>query len=154
MVYDGAATTEGMSLNQAVLAGENLLNGLLDVLMRFRMGKYACATDVSRCFLQIKLPRSQQDWFRIIWFEGNDLDGGKIKIYRFTRLAWGVNSSLYVALLAFNCLVEENPIDASPVTLNAVKENRYMDDVLFASNNLLDTVNFAKEGTVFRTYYS
>ena len=72
VVHDGAATTEGMSLNQAVLAGENLLNGLLDVLRRFRMGKYACAADVSRCFLQIKLPRSQQDWFRLIWFEGNE----------------------------------------------------------------------------------
>ena len=116
VVYDGAATTKGMSLNQAVLAGENLLNGLLDVLMRFRMGKYACAVDVSRYFLQIKLPRSQQDWFRIIWFEGNDLDGGKIKIYRFTCHVWGVNSSPYVALLAFKRLVEENPTDASPVT--------------------------------------
>ena len=51
VVYVGAVTTEGMSLNQAVRAGENLLNGLLDVLMRFRMGKYACAADVSRCFL-------------------------------------------------------------------------------------------------------
>ena len=77
----------------------------------------------------------------------NDLDGGKIKIFRFTRQVWGVNSSPYVALLAFKRLVEENPTDASPVTLNAVKENRYMDDVLFASNNLLDAVNFAKEGT-------
>ena len=60
---------------------------------------------------------------------------------------WGVNSSPYVALLAFKRLVEENPTDASPVTLNAVKENRYMDDVLSASNNLLDAVNFAEEGT-------
>ena len=111
------------------------------------MGKYACAADVSRCFLQIKLPRSQQDWFGVIWFGGNDLDGGKIKIYCFTRHVWGVNSSPYVALLAFKRLVEENPTDASPVTLNAVKENRYMDDVLFASNNLLDAVNFAEKGT-------
>ena len=37
-------------LNQLVLAGENLLNGLVEVLTRFRMGKYACVTDLSRCF--------------------------------------------------------------------------------------------------------
>ena len=30
VVYDGAAMVEGMSLNQAVLAGENLLNKLVD----------------------------------------------------------------------------------------------------------------------------
>ena len=31
IVYDGAATAGGVSLNRAVLAGENLLSGLVDV---------------------------------------------------------------------------------------------------------------------------
>ena len=78
VVYDGAATVGGESLNRAVLAGENLLNGLIDVLMRFRMGKYACVADVSKCFFQIKLPRDQQDWFHIIWFKDNNIDSGEI----------------------------------------------------------------------------
>ena len=68
-------------------------------------------------------------------------------VVKSSRHVWGVNSSPYVALLAFKRLVEDNLTDASPVTLNAVKENRYMEDVLFASNNLLDAVDFAKEGT-------
>ena len=49
-VYNGAATAGGESLNRAVLASENLLNGLVDVLMRSRVGKYACVADVSKCF--------------------------------------------------------------------------------------------------------
>ena len=59
VVYAGAATAGGVSLNWAVLAGEDFLNGLVDVLMRFRMGKYAYVADVSKCFFQIKLPRNQ-----------------------------------------------------------------------------------------------
>ena len=47
MVYDGAAVAVGMSINQAVLAGENLLNGLVEVLIRFRLGRYACVADIS-----------------------------------------------------------------------------------------------------------
>ena len=48
VVYGGAATTsEGVSLNQAVLAGESLLINLVDALMRFRMGKFACVADMS-----------------------------------------------------------------------------------------------------------
>ena len=36
LVYDGPAiTTESVSLNQAVWAGETLLNNLVDVSMRF-----------------------------------------------------------------------------------------------------------------------
>ena len=42
-----------MSINQAVLAGENLLNGLVEVLIRFRLGRYACVADISKCFFQV-----------------------------------------------------------------------------------------------------
>jgi len=59
VVYDGATTVGGVSLNQVVFASENFLNGLVNVLMRFRTGKYACAADVSKCFFQIKIPRDQ-----------------------------------------------------------------------------------------------
>ena len=133
-------------MNQAVLAGENLLNGLGDALMRFRLEKYACVTDVSKCFFQIKLPRSQQDWFHIIWFKKNDIDGGETKVFRFTRHVWGMNSSPYVALSAFKRLVAENPTGASQITLNAVTQNRYMDDLLLAGDTLLAAETFAGEG--------
>ena len=39
VVYDSAAVAEGISVNQAVLAGENLLNGLVEVLIHFRLGR-------------------------------------------------------------------------------------------------------------------
>ena len=146
VVYDGAAMVEGMSLNQAVLAGENLLNNLVEVLTRFRLGKYACVADVSKCFFQVGIPRDQQDLFRIVWFENNDLDRGVTQIFRFTRHVWGINSSPYVALLALKQLVAENPTNASQVTLSAVETNRYMDDLLLASNDLANLEAFASEG--------
>ena len=146
VVYDGAATTEGISLNQAVLAGETLLNKLVEVLIRFRLGKYACVADVSKCFFQVRISRSQEDLFRVVWFENNDLDNGVTKVFRFTRHVWGVNSSPYVALVALNRLVSENPTNPSQVTLNAIEKNRYMDDVLLASDKLVDLETFASEG--------
>ena len=143
VVYDGAATVGGASLNRAVLAGENLLNCLVDVLMRFRVGRYAFVADVSKCFFQIKLPESQQKWFHIIWFKDNNLDGGETQVFRFTRHVWGINSSPCVALLAFKRLVVENPTCASQAIINVVKHNRYMDGILFAS----ETLSNADEGT-------
>ena len=114
--------------------------------MRFRMGKFACVTDVSKCFFQIKIPESQQRWFHIIWFRGNGIDSGEIKTFRFTRHVWGINSSSYVTLLALKRFVAENPTGASQLTLNAVEEHRYMDDVLFADDTLSDAETFAREG--------
>ena len=145
VVYDGAAELKGMSINQAVLAGENLLNGLVDVLIRFRLGRYACVADISKCFFQVRIPCDQQDWFRIVWYSNNDLDNGKPQVFRFTRHVWGINSSPYVALLALKCLVEENPTNASQLTLLAIKKNRYMDDILLASDSLSGLEIIAKE---------
>ena len=145
VVYDGAAVAEGMSINQAVLAGENLLNGLVEVLIRFRLGRYACVADISKCFFQVGIPCDQQDWFRIVWYENNDLDHGKPQVFRFTRHVWGINSSPYVALIALNRLVEENPRNASKLALNAIENNGYMDDILLASDSLSDLEIVAKE---------
>ena len=144
MVYDGAAEMNELSLNSAVLAGENLLNNLVQVLTRFRLGKYACIADVSKCFFQVGIPFDQQDWFRVVWYKNNDLENGNSQIFRFTL--WGINSSPYVALLALQRLAHENPSNASQITLNAVLNNRYMDDVLLASDTLLDLETIVEEG--------
>ena len=42
VVYDGAAVYKGMCLNNAVLSGINLLNNLVEVLTRFRLGRIHC----------------------------------------------------------------------------------------------------------------
>ena len=44
-MFDGAATFEGLSINHAVLPGVNLLNNLTNVLIRFRVGTFACMAD-------------------------------------------------------------------------------------------------------------
>ena len=144
-VYDGAAMFNGMSLNQIVLAGENLLNNLVEVLIRFRLSKYACVADVSKCFFQVSIPSDQQNLFRIVWYKNNDLDKGKPQIFKFTRHVWGINSSPYVALLALKRLVQENPVNVSELTLNVIQNNQYMDDILFASDNLGDLETIARE---------
>ena len=71
-----------------------------------------------------------------MWFKDNDLDNTDTQIYRFTRHVWGVNSSPFIALLAMKRLAEENPTNACQLTLNAVTNNRYMDDLLLAACSL------------------
>ena len=147
VVYDGAATVAGVSRNQAVLAGTNLLNNLVEVLTRFRLGKFAAMADLSKCFFQVAMPKKQRDLFRIIWFKNNDLDGGEPQVFRFSRHVWGINSSPYVALLTIKHLITENPTNASDRTLNAIDKNRYMDDILFTSDSLLDLETMSREST-------
>ena len=50
-----------------------------------------------------------------------------------------------MALFALNRLVEENPTNSSKLTLNAIENNSYMDEIWLASNSLSDLEIIAKE---------
>ena len=145
VVFDRAATYGGVALNDAVFAGTNLLNSLVNVLIRFRLAKFACMADLSKRYFQISLPESQQDLFRLIWYANNDLDRGEIQSYRFTRHVWRINSSAYIALLATEHLILENSTAASQLTLSMVENNRYMDDMLMTSDSSTDLEMITRE---------
>ena len=66
VVFDGAITFQDMSLNDAVLPRVDLLNGLVEVLISFCFGKYACMAYLSKCLFQISVPKEQQDLFRLL----------------------------------------------------------------------------------------
>ena len=138
VVCDGAASYKGTSRNQAVLPGTNLLNNLVEVLTRFRLGKYAFVADLSKSFFQVTLPKAQQDLFRLVWFKNHDIDRMENQIFRFTRHVWGINSSPYVALLAIKQVVAANPTNCGQFASNIIEDNRCMDDLLCAWDSLND----------------
>ena len=117
----------------------------MEVLARFRLGKFACMADLSKCFFQIAMPEEQRDLFRIIWFKDNNIDGGDMQVYRFVRHVWGINSSPYTALLSIQHLLSENPTNACEKTLTVLEKSRYMDDVLFSSDSLSELVTMSRE---------
>ena len=121
VVFGRAAKFDGTALNDVVLPGINLLNGLVEVLTQFRVGRYACMADLSKCFLQVSVPESKKDQFRLVWFKDNDRDEGEIQILKFTRHVRGVNPNPYIALFAIEKLVAANPTNASNLTLSAVE---------------------------------
>ena len=102
--------------------------------------------DLSRSFFQVVVPEAQRDLLRIIWFRNNDLEGGELQVFRFSRHVWGgINSSAYIAVLAIKTLIAKNPTQASTKTLNAINDNRYIDDILFSCDNLSNFKDMSHE---------
>ena len=123
----------------------NFLNNLVEVLIRFRIGQYACVAVLSKCFFQVAISETQRDLFRIIWFKDNDIDIEENQTFCFTRHVWGINSTPYITLTAIINVVNENVTGASQMTLMAVEENRYMNDMLLACDSLSDLATIASE---------
>ena len=58
------------------------------------------------------------------------MNDGIVQICRFAMHVWGINSSPFVALMATKRLVKEKLTYAGQLTLQAVENNRYMNDIL------------------------
>ena len=56
-----------------------MLNILANVLARFRKGDYAMMADITKYFFQTLLPEHQQNLFRTLWYENNDIINANLK---------------------------------------------------------------------------
>ena len=83
--------------------------------------------------------------FALFWFKDNDIDIGENQTFCFTRHVWGINPSPYIALTAKKNVVNENVTGACQMTLMAIEENRYMDDMQLACDSLSDLATIASE---------
>ena len=90
---------DGQSLNDLQLKGQDLLPNLAQLLLRYRMYRYVCCTDVSAMFYRTKLDESR-DYLRFYHsFEKPSSDGKvRLKSYRSTGVCFGLKASPYICM--------------------------------------------------------
>ena len=127
LVFDAAARTTGVSFNDLLLAGPDLLKSLPGVLMRFRQFAYALKADLRDMFLKIKIRKEDRDAQRFLWRgENREKDPEE---YVMSSMLFGAKSSPCTALFIKN----KNALHYSsrfPKTVNSLITNCYMDDFL------------------------
>ena len=69
VVFDARALYQNTSLYQNLIKRPDFLNNLIGVLMRFRKGKTAAASDIQQIFYQIRFLKSDQNALRFVWRE-------------------------------------------------------------------------------------
>ena len=69
VVFDAAAKSEGVCLNSNLLAGPDLLNSLVGILLRFREHPIAVTGDMERMFNQVRLTNEDREAVRFLWNE-------------------------------------------------------------------------------------
>ena len=93
IVYDACARQGGPSLNDCVHAGPSLLPKIVDILMRVRFYKVALVSGVEKAFHQVSIAPDDCDVLRFLWIHNLVLPQPRVKVYRFVRAVFGVNSS-------------------------------------------------------------
>ena len=67
-MFDASAKGfNGVSLNDCLETGPNMMPDLPAILLRFRRWRIALSADVTKAFLQIRVSRQDRDVHRFIW---------------------------------------------------------------------------------------
>lgn len=144
VVFDCGATFKGASLNGELLQGPNLTSSLLGVLTRFRQEPVAVMGDIQAMFHQVKVAEQDRDFLRFLWWPQGDMSR-ELQDYRMTVHLFGAVSSPSCASYALRRTADDNKSDFSAETVQAVKQNFYVDDCLISLGSEKEAIQMIKD---------
>ena len=142
IVFDCAAKYLGVSLNDCVYQGPDLMNKLTGVLLRFRQNHVAFMADIKTMFYQVKVPPTDRDCLRFLWWPNGNVEH-KYRTYRMTVHPFGGCWSPSCCTYALQQAAEHS--ECSKRTKQVIKESFYVDDCLCATPDLDSAQNLAAE---------
>ena len=142
VVFDGsAATTTGLSLNQALHVGPTIQATLSEMLMKFRCYTIALNADISKMYREVQLSTTDRDLHRFVWRENTF---APIKDYRMTRVTFGVSASPFLAVRT----LQQTAVDHGeeyPKATQHIKNSFYVDDFLGGADSVDEAVQLFHE---------
>ncbi|XP_054911875.1 uncharacterized protein LOC129376308 isoform X3 [Poeciliopsis prolifica] len=132
LVWNSSQKFKGISMNDLLRKGPDVLNQIRAVLLRFREGAYAALGDIKKMYNSVWLEEREVHLHRFIWRDSED---EKVGDYAITRVNIGDKPAGCIAQLAmretaslpsFIHLVEERQV---------LQNNSYVDDILVSHND-------------------
>ena len=127
VVFDCSFEWMGASLNDALLQGPNLLNKMLGILMRFRLGKVGFVCDIQKMYYQFKVDTCHRDLLRFLWWPGGDVTKEPVD-YRMTVHIFGAVSSSGVAAYGLRRIVDDHGHRFAEEAAEFIRRDFYVDD--------------------------
>ncbi|XP_046409087.1 uncharacterized protein LOC124173968 [Ischnura elegans] len=133
VVFNGSQKTDkGISLNDKLHIGPNLLPDLADVVLRWRTYRFAFTADIEKMFRQVLVDERDQHLQKILWrFDANE----PVLSYQLKTVTYGLACSPY---LANRCVRELGRSEGAhyPLAAPVLLDEIYMDDVLTGEHTL------------------
>ncbi|EYC02241.1 hypothetical protein Y032_0101g3387 [Ancylostoma ceylanicum] len=134
VVFDASSHMKGApSLNDCLYEGPFLLPDIAGIHIRARLHRYLLTADVEKAFHQVRLQVSQRDVTRFLWLKDPQLPPSKenLRIFRFTRVPFGVKSSPFMLAAAIRFYLKR--LD-SPLS-REIERNTYVDNVVLGASS-------------------
>lgn len=125
-------TTTGVSLNDVLLPGSKLQPDLWLVLSRWRLFRFAFATDIVKMFRQILVAPEDTDLQRIVWRAD---PASEVRDFRLKTVTYGTAPAPYLAIRTLLQLAEDMD-EQFPLGAKVLRSNIYVDDILAGAGTL------------------
>ena len=109
-----------------LLAGPDLLHGLIGTIFRFREGPIDLTADIESMFLQVQVPEQDRSCLRFLW---RPRTNEPVQIYEYQRHVFGAKSSPTCANYTLKRVGLDNE-EMYPIAAKAIQNNFYMDDFI------------------------
>ncbi|KAJ8338703.1 hypothetical protein SKAU_G00354890 [Synaphobranchus kaupii] len=143
VVFDCSAKYDGTALNDHLLTGPDLTNGLTGVLCRFRKHPIAIMCDVEKMFHRFHVDQEDRDYLRFMWWENGELNS-EPKEYHMKVHLFGAASSPGCANYGMKHLASQHDKEY-PLAANFIKESFYVDDGLVSVEHVDTAIRLVKE---------
>nr|XP_034195140.1 uncharacterized protein LOC117611301 [Osmia lignaria] len=143
VVFNGSSpTTTGLSVNDIMHTGANLLLNINDVLLWIRHHKCIFATDITKMYRQVRVHEDDRNLQRILWIdeESNEVP------YTLTTVTYGTKAAPFLAVRALLQLAEDEG-QRYPLAVPSIKYARYVDDIFGGADSFDSLIEIASQLT-------
>ncbi|XP_024874211.1 uncharacterized protein LOC112456117 [Temnothorax curvispinosus] len=138
VIFNGSsALPSGVTLNNHLHTGPNLLPALAEILLRWRRQRFIFAADIEKMYRQIKVHPEDRDLQRIVWRKSPSEVLLEFILITFT---YGLACSAFLAIRTLYQLAKDDGAEF-PLEVIALLLESYMDDILSGA----DSISKAKE---------
>ncbi|XP_062713485.1 uncharacterized protein LOC134290377 [Aedes albopictus] len=140
LIWDAAAKVNGVSLNDLLLKGPDLLVPLVAVILRFRERNIAISGDISEMFHQISIRKQDRNFQRFLWRSPN----GEIETYVMDVATFGASCSPCTAQFIKNQNAE-GFLRTFPRAASAITKSHYVDDFLDSTDTVEEAIQLVNQ---------
>nr|XP_031848507.1 uncharacterized protein LOC116433979 [Nomia melanderi] len=127
VIFDASAkTSNGISLNDALLVGPTIQEDLFSILVRFRSHSYVMTADVEKMYRQILVHSKDRVYQKVLW-RSNVCD--PIKTYTLNTATNGTSAAPFLAIRTLHQLAADEGKEFSRAA-TIIREDFYVDDLL------------------------
>ncbi|KAF0706113.1 Uncharacterized protein FWK35_00038350, partial [Aphis craccivora] len=142
VVFDASARScASASLNQCLFSGPKLQQDVIDVLVLFRLSRYAFTADINKMYRQILVDPEHRRYQHILW-RSSPQDA--LEEYELNTVTYGVNCAPFLAIRVLHHIANRDCGDV-PAVRDALLFSTYVDDICVGGDTVAETISLQYE---------